>query len=978
MSDADHDQHEGTDGDDGPGLDNSFRVDTSTLSAEELDFARQMGFGSDGSPGADSAEDEEEAPPPARTASKKEPEAELQSADASAFDDDGDEADDADDEDGEDRAADDEVDAASDDEAEDVHEAKSDAADAPTDREDEDEDDARAIAETAPAEPPRVEAPMAAPAEASEDADAREWEEVAPRPAKEGMQTTLSERADEVLAREAIAATHAEPAGSGTSAPEVAALRAEVEALRTRCASLLAAVEASGSEVEDLRAAAAKRDPDAIPRAELDKIEERLRSEIDTLGIERDQLIDQLAATSGQLVQAQGRAEKLEASLKAARGALIPLPEGERALRAEVVGLRGRLEDALEDQARLASRLSATETDLAIAQARIEDRQHEIDHHADRAAELEARLEDHDGQLAEALEQHREVLALAARLQAENNELRSTQAALEETLSARDLEITAREEHLAVMRRGLATRDAQILDLRERLDQVGHRTESLETELERRQLDLEQLQARVERREVRIATLTETLGRIEQAMGRGIGEISLAPPSPARSDPMRTVSQRTLVHPTSRTRPARTPRAPSPAPTPAAVDATDAAPEPDDDADDRAGSASVGASKSLPGPESMPARPPVDAPVRAPETKPIDDAKPAAEDVTSAAPHAQNACDDDFDVDVTETLDDAPIERDATPDTPPAEPILAAPARIPPILSSWRDRCFGEIAGQPELVSVHAYLAERLEVWLGTPGPEFVYLRSLGGSLPEAEVRLVQALHALGRESVRLEVLDRDPACADARRQKIELAGLGEIIEVVTGDLDVWRADAPCHAILLSDALEGQPELDRILDHCETAMRGGALLLFAGRVGSGPLQLSASTLIRLEELWSVLPDSLIAADGLCVIPHRGDDGGASRHEPEPADRLLERFEPIVLGGMGHLVDLVVGPARGFALSPEDPESMRLLESIMAIDESRTLTEHLTARHGVGLFALDAQVQTPEQVGQPWPAASRRS
>ncbi|MEZ4291751.1 MAG: hypothetical protein R3E53_14920 [Myxococcota bacterium] len=562
MSDADHDQHEGTDGDDGPGLDNSFRVDTSTLSAEELDFARQMGFGSDGSPGADSAEDEEEAPPPARTASKKEPEAELQSADASAFDDDGDEADDADDEDGEDRAADDEVDAASDDEAKDVHEAKSDAADAPTDREDEDEDDARAIAETAPAEPPRVEAPMAAPAEASEDADAREWEEVAPRPAKEGMQTTLSERADEVLAREAIAATHAEPAGSGTSAPEVAALRAEVEALRTRCASLLAAVEASGSEVEDLRAAAAKRDPDAIPRAELDKIEERLRSEIDTLGIERDQLIDQLAATSGQLVQAQGRAEKLEASLKAARGALIPLPEGERALRAEVVGLRGRLEDALEDQARLASRLSATETDLAIAQARIEDRQHEIDHHADRAAELEARLEDHDGQLAEALEQHREVLASPPACRR-----RTTSCAAHRPHSRRPSpRATSRSPPArsisAVMRRGLATRDAQILDLRERLDQVGHRTESLETELERRQLDLEQLQARVERREVRIATLTETLGRIEQAMGRGIGEISLAPPSPARSDPMRTVSQRTLVHPTSRTPAWRARRAP--------------------------------------------------------------------------------------------------------------------------------------------------------------------------------------------------------------------------------------------------------------------------------------------------------------------------------------------------------------------------------------------------------------------------------
>ena len=61
-----------------------------------------------------------------------------------------------------------------------------------------------------------------------------------------------------------------------------------------------------------------------------------------------------------------------------------------------------------------------------------------------------------------------------------------------------------------------------------------------------------------------------------------------------------------------------------------------------------------------------------------------------------------------------------------------------------------------------------------------------------------------------------------------------------------------------------------------------------ALLLFAGRVGSGPLQLSASTLIRLEELWSVLPDSLIAADGLCVIRPAQAQGVL-------ADLPIERF-----------------------------------------------------------------------------------
>jgi hypothetical protein len=51
-------------------------------------------------------------------------------------------------------------------------------------------------------------------------------------------------------------------------------------------------------------------------------------------------------------------------------------------------------------------------------------------------------------------------------------------------------------------------------------------------------------------------------------------------------------------------------------------------------------------------------------------------------------------------------------------------------------------------------------------------------------------------------------------------------------------------------------------------------------------------------------------------------------------------------------------DTLVKPLRfaGDALSIESDDAMQLLESIMAMDESRSLTERLVPRHGLAVFA----------------------
>jgi hypothetical protein len=217
-----------------------------------------------------------------------------------------------------------------------------------------------------------------------------------------------------------------------------------------------------------------------------------------------------------------------------------------------------------------------------------------------------------------------------------------------------------------------------------------------------------------------------------------------------------------------------------------------------------------------------------------------------------------------------------------------------------------------------------------------------------------------------------MDVLDVDADLADARRQKIELAGLGEVIDVNVGDLEDWLTDAPCHAILLSDALYCQSNAQGFLNHIRASLTNGALLLFVDRIASGPLQLSASALIRLEELWDVLPEALANAKGLSIVPHRGDDGGVPHTAQDPAGMLLAELEPIVLVGFGHLADLLVGPTRGPALGLEDNAAMHLLESIMTIDESRSLTEHLAPRHGVAVFAHSKTGGGSETIGQDWP------
>ncbi len=341
-----------------------------------------------------------------------------------------------------------------------------------------------------------------------------DWEEIHPRPAADGDQATLQARADEILADHGTAS--ASIAGTSASADH-GPQRAALEAAQRELAKLTDRLADRELELGRLREAF---EAEVARQASEGKDLEGLRSEMSTLSDERDQLIDQLSLAHDQIAESKSKQEQLAASLRAARGALIPLPEGERALRSEVLGLRSRLDELGQENLRLSSELASIATELSIATARVEDRQHEIDHHVDRAAELEAALAAKDAQVEEATAEHRELLELSTRLQAENSELRSTQAALEETLQARDLEIAAREEQLRVTREGLAARDDQLSELADRLDAERRRAEALDATIERDRLERDALLAKIDRRETRIARLSETLARIEDAMGR--------------------------------------------------------------------------------------------------------------------------------------------------------------------------------------------------------------------------------------------------------------------------------------------------------------------------------------------------------------------------------------------------------------------------------------------------------------------------
>ena len=892
-------------------LDASYRVDSSSLGEEESDFAKALGFGHDGSEGASG---EASAAAAGDTASASRSEAE----DTEYSD--------------EDEPESESLDTAQ-------EEASADAtprAAAPVDEatppqsefvasDDDDESSAASVNADEPLAASERDAPTSQENEA-DDADEEDqddhgdWEEIHPRSSAEGMQDTLDARADEVLAREekglpfkSTAQADLAPASDSRDGGLATAIQASLERAEAELEATQSQLAARENEIESLRRNV--EDAVAANSSEIEKQLESLRVEAETIAIERDQLIDQLAATSGQLVQSRQSAEKLEASLRAARGALIPLPEGERALRAEVIGLRGRLDEAGQENVRLASEVASVATELAIATARVEDRQHEIDFHSDRVRELETEAAQNDVQLEEAISRHRDVLALATRLQAENTELRSTQAALEETLQARDLEITAREDHLRVTRDGLSIRDVQLIDLRELLEQQKHKSDALEADLERAAVDRDVLKDKVERRESRIATLTSTLADIEKAMGQ---RLSL----PEKKQGLLSTSEWTSYDSTLAT----------------AVPPTE------------------NSSTVRPAAEVVSAQQALTATIHVANEEVPAEAEAMAPLIEAAPANAQA----DLEVEESPADEDTPVVENRV--------FTASPA-LPTILGRWRDRRFSELT--EEHTGVSDFLATRLQGHLGQPGPDAIFIKSLGGSLPDAEVRLVGALHARGVEGIRMTVLDANDDNADARRHRVELAGLGDVIDVQVGDLADWNPDAPCHAILLADALHSQMETEQILEHLSPAVARGALILFTGRIGAGPVQLSASTLMRLEELWQFLPESMAQSAGLCRPPFRGDDGGIPVPAVDAGTALLARFEPIVLAGFGHLMDLVVGPDRGFMLSDDDDEALRLIESVGAIDESRASTESLPPRHGVAVFAHGTAGAT-EVFGQTWP------
>lgn len=143
-------------------------------------------------------------------------------------------------------------------------------------------------------------------------------------------------------------------------------------------------------------------------RSEEDKDKETLPNELDRLALEHDQLTQELATRTGELARTSSKIEDLEASLKASRGALTPLPEGDRALRAEVIGLRGRLDETREENTRLQTERDETATELSIARARLEDLSREIEVGRQQDETLQRELAERDQALESATAQGRE------------------------------------------------------------------------------------------------------------------------------------------------------------------------------------------------------------------------------------------------------------------------------------------------------------------------------------------------------------------------------------------------------------------------------------------------------------------------------------------------------------------------------------------------------------------------------------------
>lgn len=720
-----------------------------------------------------------------------------------------------------------------------------------------------------PAEPDRPEAP------ASAD-PLRDWEEIHPRPAVLGRQADLLERAERVRALQRLPNGPNDPndpslpriaaqTGSASSADE-RAWQARLQEREQRIAELERAMRSL-----EQAALQAREEADASPsragsatNSSLDASEkerEGLRQELDAVLVERDRIADQLAIAQAARHESAARIERLEAALQASRSTPGTLSEVERDLRAEVVGLRNRLEEASREQRALREALETSATTLAIARAHADDRQQELDTQRVQLDAIARERALQEQRLDESLARQRELLNLVARVQAENAELRSTQAALEETLEARDREIVAREENLQVTRRGLAAREAQRIEAEERLEQERHRRELSEHELDRARLARAELEERVARRDARIAALVATLARVEEAIGRpALG----AQPLPPAIETVGTLEAIATVAPT---------------------------------------------------------RP----------------AEPIA-DVETSTPAA----------------------------TPPVEPA---------ILARWRDRRAQALAEADGSASVVDWLARQLAGQVADGGPASLKVTSLAGSDPAAEVRLVRACATLGLPPLHVRVLEQSESSASPRRAAIAQAALDDGIEVVVETDAPSPGDAPIDVLFLSDALWDRADAAVRLTALAQALSPSGIVLFVDRVAGGPVALSPETSAKLSELWQVLPESWTERPAWSQPPAAGDDGGTAAPSLDLPGLLAEHFSAVRTLGLGHVADLFLGPLRGGDLGDAGEAAASLIESIDAIDESRSILEELTARHAAALFVKRSGTgddPLAESIGLPLP------
>ncbi len=283
-----------------------------------------------------------------------------------------------------------------------------------------------------------------------------------------------------------------------------------------RSRSALASAEEAAREADRL-AAGHDREHEAHRDtvADLQKTIASLEAHAEEAEVERTRLQEELAEQSRLLTGAQHLITQLESLRDRAH---YPETQPERDLTIELTGLRRALEDSTREATEKEAERADLRAELSVARAAVEAAEIRTQRAERRVAELEDALALRTQELEQLSEAQRDLQTAHHRLGLERAELRSSVAAHQETIEARERELAAQVEQLLITRQGVSERDTQIQLLAGRVESLNESLALKDAELEIRIEELRKSRARATAREGHITSLAETLATIEQAI----------------------------------------------------------------------------------------------------------------------------------------------------------------------------------------------------------------------------------------------------------------------------------------------------------------------------------------------------------------------------------------------------------------------------------------------------------------------------